>query len=310
MVRAGIAALLTALLVAGCGGAAEQATVTVTPSGPLEAGANLASTGAQDAAKAFLAAVCPTDSALQDISETALAAGGWLSVPPGSIHDLADWAIQQARSTSQTLDNTTWPGDLAAKMPGVSQEYLSMLRPLATLSETNSGDQLRRAWQFLSEMTRTNEESVRIDLKLGAINSDKDGCPPPKKIKPRPQTTPESPTAASDPWTESWQSPSGNIRCGFTPQGSAGVPTVACLVADENTLAKLAQGGLPEYSASATESQRAQLPGGRTLNYDQYLTAGPFQCWQSPPDGIGMTCTDMSTQIGFSIKRGSFVPHG
>lgn len=307
--RGVFATLVTTLLLSGCSGSAtEPATVTVSPSGPSGASADMSSSGVKESAKAFLNAVCPTDSALQAISETALAAGGWLQVAPGSIHDLADWAIQQVRGTSQTLDGTIWPGDLAAKMPEVSREHLAMLRPLATLGETNSGDQMRRAWQYLNEMSRTSEESVRIDLRLGAVNSEKDGCPPPKMAEARPQKTPSGSDSAAGSWTQYWQSPSGNIRCGFTPDGSAGVPTVACLVADQNTLARLPQGGQASYSPSATESQRAQLPGGPVLGYGSFLDVGPFQCWQSPPDGIGMTCTDMATQHGFSIKRDSFVP--
>ena len=67
------------------------------------------------------------------------------------------------------------------------------------------------------------------------------------------------------------------------------------------------QGSDPIYSPSATENQRAQLAGGRTLEYGAYISAGPFECWQSPPDGVGMTCTDVATGHGFSIKRGSFL---
>ena len=38
-----------------------------------------------------------------------------------------------------------------------------MLRPLTTLSESNSGDQLRSAWQFLDELSRT----LAVDLSPG-----------------------------------------------------------------------------------------------------------------------------------------------
>ena len=297
-------ALVVAVLISACSGTAEPSTVTVTPS--VTTAANT-SEQAEVAAQSFLAAVCPTDSALQNINQAALAGGGWTSVPPRDIHGLADWAMDSVRNTTKSLEASSWPPGISEKMPAVSQEYLAMLRPLTTLSESNSGEQLRRAWQFLDSLSRTNEQAVRIELDLGPIDSNEDGCPPPAPVTTQPQPRPTSGNTVSGAWTQYWQSPSGNIRCGFTPQGSAGVPTVACLVADENRLVRLAQGSDASYSPSATDSQRAQLPGGPTLNYGSYLTAGPFECWQSPPDGVGMTCTELATGHGFSVKRGSFL---
>lgn len=297
-------AIVVAVLMSACSGTTEPSTVTVTPS---VTSAGDAGELAQAAAQSFLAAVCPTDSALQDINQAALAGGGWTSVPPSNIHRLADWAMDSVRNTTQSLETSSWPEGVSEKIPGVTQEYLTMLRPLTTLSESSSGEQLRRAWQFLDSLSRTNEQAVRIDLGLGPIDSLEDGCPPPLPVATQPKPQPTSGSTGSGAWTQYWQSPSGNIRCGFTPQGSAGVPTVACLVADENRLVRLAQGSDASYSPSATDSQRAQLPGGPTLNYGSYLTAGPFECWQSPPDGVGMTCTELATGHGFSIKRGSFL---
>lgn len=292
-------------LISGCSGASGNPTiVTVTTTAPGGEQQVQPTTAAQ----AFLAAACPTDSALQDISQAALAAGGWTSVSPRDIHPLAQWAVESVRSTSTSLDANQWPPEVAPSIPGVTEEYLAMLRPLTTLSESNSGDQLRSAWQFLEELSRSDEQAVRIELGLGPVDSNDDGCPPPQPVPTRTSTPkPSSPAAGSDAWTSLWQSPSGNIRCGFTPQGSTSLPTVACLVADENRLVRMPQGSDPIYSPSATENQRAQLAGGRTLEYGAYISAGPFECWQSPPDGVGMTCTDVATGHGFSIKRGSFL---
>ena len=294
-------------LISGCSGASGEPTiVTVTATAP--SGGQQGQPSTAIAAQAFLAAVCPTDSALQDINQAALAAGGWASVSPRAIHPLAQWAVESVRSTSTSLNANEWPPDVAPSIPGVSEEYLAMLRPLTTLSESNSSNQLRSAWQFLDELSRTNEQAVRIALGLGPVASSTDGCPPAQPVPAQTSTPKPSSTApGSGAWTSSWQSPSGNIRCGFAPKGSTGLPTVACLIADENRLVRMPQGSDPIYSPSATESQRAQLAGGRTLEYGAYISAGPFECWQSPPDGVGMTCTDLATGHGFSIKRGSFL---
>jgi hypothetical protein len=307
--RAASGFVASALLLSACAtGSATEATPTQTITGPTQSNEGAPGTAATTAAQAFLAAVCPTDSALQNISQAALAAGGWTSVSPRDIHPLAQWAVESVRSTSTLLDASEWPPDVAPSIPGVAEEYLGMLRPLTTLSESNSSDQLRSAWQFLDELSRTNEQAVRIALGLGAVASSTDGCPPPQPVPTRTSPPkPSSPASGSGAWTSSWQSPSGNIRCGFAPQGSTGLPTVACLVADENRLVRMPQGSDPIYSPSATESQRTQLAGGRTLEYGAYISAGPFECWQSPPDGVGMTCTDLATGHGFSIKRGSFL---
>jgi hypothetical protein len=309
LLRAASGFVASALLLSACAaGSATETTPTQTITVPPQSSEGSPDTAATTAAQVFLAAVCPTDSAVQNISQAALAAGGWTSVSPRDIHPLAQWAVESVRSTATSLDANQWPTEVAPSIPGVSEEYLAMLRPLTTLSESNSGDQLRSAWQFLDELGRTNEQAVRIELGLGPVDSNDDGCPPPQPIPSRPATpTPSSPASGSGPWTSSWQSPSGNIRCGFTPQGSTGLPTVACLVSDENRLVKMSQGSDPMYSPSATESQRAQLPGGRTLEYGAYISVGPFECWQSPPDGVGMTCTDVATGHGFSIRRGSFL---
>lgn len=298
--------VLVVFLISGCTGqASESSTVTVTPSSG-SSGAEVVGS-AQDAGQDFLSAVCPVDSALQNLSQTALAAGGWTKVPPRDIHEMADWAIESVRNTTAVLETSSWPPEVASDIPAVAEEYLSMLRPLTTLSESNSGGQLRRAWQFLNTSSRAREQAVRIALGLGPVDSASDGCPPPAPKNTQAQPAPKAPAGSSGAWTQLWQSPSGNIRCGFTPRGSAGVPTVACLVADENRLARLPQGSEAVYTPSASESQRAQLPGGATLGYGSYVTAGPFECWQSPPDGVGMTCTDVATGRGFAIKRGSFL---
>ena len=298
--------VLVVLLISACSGqASESSTVTVTPTPELSRAQIGEST--QEASQDFLTAVCPTDSALQDLNQAALAAGGWAKVPPRDIHGLSDLALEAVRNTSAVLESSSWPPEVASDMPAVAEEYLAMLRPLTTLSESNSGEQLRRAWQFLNTFSRTREQAVRIALGLGPVDSAGDGCPPPAPISAPPQPAPTAPAGASGAWTQLWQSPSGNIRCGFTPKGSAGVPTVACLVADENRLARLPQGSEAIYFPTATESQRSQLPGGPTLGYGAYVTAGPFECWQSPPDGVGMTCTEVATGRGFAIKRGSFL---
>jgi hypothetical protein len=88
----------------------------------------------------------------------------------------------------------------------------------------------------------------------------------------------------------------------MSPRGSLGVPVVAFLDADTNTLARLPMGYYPGFTR-ADASQRSQLPGGRVLNFNQSTSDYGFCC---SLEQSGMTCIDTSTGVGFIIRRGYY----
>lgn len=260
----------------------------------------------EDARKEFLSIVCPTDTALQFLANVPLAEGGWEAVTPSTARPYVEAAVAAASRTATDLTEvTSWPESVAVEIPAISDEYLAMLAPLERINQATKGNAMKAAWEELQSLPRTSEQQVRLALGLGVVWSDDDGCPPPPKVKPKePKKNNGGSTSSSSNWTTLWQSPSGNLRCGFAPSGSLGVPVVACLDSDTNTLARLPKGYYPAFT-NATASQRSQLPGGQTLQFYESISEYGFTC---SLEDSGMTCFDASSGAGFVIRRGIAYP--
>lgn len=275
--------------------------------GPASAEAEASELMAEDDARdEFLAVVCPTDTALQFLGNLPLAEGGWEDVTPSTVRPYVEAALAAASRTATDLnDITSWPESVATEIPVVSKEYLALLAPLERINQATKGNAMKAAWDEVQSLPRTAEQQVRLTLGLGVVWSDDDGCPPPPKVKPKEAKKNDGNGATSSSnWTSLWQSPSGNLRCGFAPSGSLGVPVAACLDSDTNTLARLPRGYYPAFT-QATSSQRSQLPGGQTLEFYESISGYGFTC---SLEDSGMTCIDTSTGAGFVIRRGVAFP--
>lgn len=260
----------------------------------------------EEAREEFLALVCPTDTALQFLGNVPLVEGGWDDVTPSVVRPYVEAAVAAAARTATDLPGpAAWPDSIAAELPAVSDEYLAMLAPLERINQAARGSAMKTAWEELTSLPRTAEQQVRLTLGLGVVWSDEDGCPPPPKVKPKePKKADANSSSSNSNWTTLWQSPSGNLRCGFAPRGSLGVPVAACLDSDTNTLARLPKGYFPAFT-NATTSQRSQLPGGRTLQFYESISEYGFTC---SLEDSGMTCFDTSSGAGFVIRRGVAYP--
>ena len=331
MLREVSGACAALLVLAGCsgvagGGAASPQVVTVTatpspqapspsvptgspPGSPAPSDIALGGMTDEEASQEFLALVCPTDTALQILGNVSLAADGWGKVQPKDARPYAEAAIEQASRAAQQLEQfRPWPANVADDMPEVSQEYLQMLTPLQRIASASDGEAMKDPWLELRALPRTAEQSVRLTLGLGIVASPEDGCPPAPEVPRRSADVDDDDAqsaSGSGSWTTLWQSPSGNLRCGFSPEGSLGVPVAACLDSDTNTLARLPKGYYPAIT-SATTSQRAQLSGGFVLDFGETVSDYGFTCTLLDPQG--MTCRDLATGQGFSIRRGVAYP--
>jgi hypothetical protein len=259
-----------------------------------------------DAREEFLAVVCPTDTALQFLANVPLEEGGWDDVTPSIVRPYVEAAVAAASRTATDLsDVASWPDSVAREIPSVSKEYLAILAPLERINQATKDNAMKAAWDEIQSLPRTAEQQVRLTLGLGVVWSDDDGCPPPPKVKPKQAQKEDGNSATSNSsWTTLWQSPSGNLRCGFAPSGSLGVPVAACLDSDTNTLARLPKGYYPLFT-QATSSQRAQVPGGQILEFYESISGYGFTC---SLEDSGMTCIDTSTGAGFVIRRGAAFP--
>lgn len=310
-----------AVALAGCSGGASgsgasPAPVVASSEAPSPAPATSSSPAVpvtEQPSRDFLAVVCYTDTALQNLIGAATAAGGWGSLSGNDAQRYAQAAVEAAREAVRKIQATTWPDTISGQMDKVSQEYLAMLRPLETIQQSRDAAARSGAWRDLKAQDRTGEEQVRLTLKLGPVDSANDGCPPPIEIKvPKPTSSSAatgSGTAASGAWTQHWTSPSGNIQCGYAPSGSRGQPVVACVVADQSTYVKLTQGIGAEGPLSASSSTFDQLSSGSAsiLGYGQSMSVGPFMCQQSDETGVGMACWLPGTEQGFAVKRDSYL---
>jgi hypothetical protein len=79
----------------------------------------------EDAQERLLAAVCPTDSALQILQNVSLSAGGWDKVRPKDVRPYAQAAIEAVKRTTKVLQESTgWPETISTNIPEMSVEYV------------------------------------------------------------------------------------------------------------------------------------------------------------------------------------------
>lgn len=90
--------------------------------------------------------------------------------------------------------------------------------------------------------------------------------------------------------TEVWQSPSGNIRCGYTNQVG-----VACSMRHNGRVATLRS-----FGNSSIGWTRYSLPAGYVLPYGRTWRRSTFSCSSMT---TGMTCSSSYTGHGFFISR-------
>jgi len=207
--RLSIAAVAVSLVVlAGCTGPSEgespsSAVVSDPPATPSAIDVDQSPTlGPKEAAREFLAIVCPTDSALHLVETVSLTAGGWKEVKPKDVRPYAKNAIDAARLASQDLQRDDWPESISKQMPQVAREYLEMLAPLEEINQSATGESMNRPWKRIRSLSRTSEQQVRLTLGLAGVGSQDDGCPPaPKAPKPAASAAPTSPTAPAVPAT-------------------------------------------------------------------------------------------------------------
>lgn len=201
-VSAGVVLAVSVLVTAGCSSpneavssssAASSPPPGASSSPPSESGAPLL--GVKEAARQFLAIVCPTDTALHLVETVQLSKGSWQSVKPKDVQPYTRNAVEAARTTSQELERTDWPENVASIMPEVSREYLEILAPLDSIDQAASGAAMQRPWKELQSLSRVAEQQVRVSLGLGTAGSKEDGCPPPPKVEP----TQEESGGSADP---------------------------------------------------------------------------------------------------------------
>lgn len=97
-------------------------------------------------------------------------------------------------------------------------------------------------------------------------------------------------SSASAAQTDLWQSPTGNIRCGYANQTGVG-----CYTRNNGRWAVLRS-----FGNSAVGYQRRGLPAGRVLGYGRTWARSTFRC-TSRSDG--MRCWSTYTGHGFHISR-------
>ena len=302
-----VGAIALALFVAACtpaGGASDGPEVT--------ASGSVTSNGepTQATADMFLSMVCPTRTAVNNLLATATASGGWQKMPAQDARRFAQAAVAETQTTVRKLDETTWPETVAESIPSVVDEYLATLRPLERLTQVSAQDRTA-VWQELQGQSRSAEEKVRIDLGLGSFDSTENGCPLPPNVtptKPKKDGPNPSSTTKNSAWTMHWTSPSGNIACGYAPEGRDGAPVVACMVLDEQRLMRVRANGSVEGPLIADSGDRAQLTSSnaRALGWGGTITPPGFFCQMSSENGPGMACQDNIYRQGFTVKRGTY----
>lgn len=305
--RIPLLAMTALVLLAGCalpfGSSDESEPGSTATSTPLESSEPPEFISLPEARSQFVASVCSTDTALHILNNVALVAEGWDKVTPDQAAPYVQGAVTAASSTISNLENVSWPSEIASNIPTVIEEHREIQFLLGRIESSVTGSDMKVVWQELRTLPRMGEQRIRSQLGLGDVWSQNDGCPPPPPVS-NSDASAERPTTSSAGWTTLWQSPSGNLRCGFAPRGSRGVPVAACLDSDTNTLARLPRGYAPVFS-EATASQRAQLPGGFVLEFYQSVAEYGLSC---SLEDAGMTCIDGSTGAGFIIRRGVAYP--
>lgn len=98
--------------------------------------------------------------------------------------------------------------------------------------------------------------------------------------------------AMASPATDAFQTPSGNIRCGYV----AGTG-IACVSLSNGRFATLRS-----FGNSATGFTSQTIPAGWTLGYGRRWSASTFTCSSST---AGVTCSSRRTGHGFFLSRES-----
>jgi hypothetical protein len=127
----------------------------------------------------------------------------------------------------------------------------------------------------------------------------------------------DTPAAGADPDYKFFQSPSGNISCQLGTFVDNGVPraTAACEISEHTftTPPKPAaceggwgdRVGVTQGAHASLQCHTDTMRGSKdpVLDYGQTLSAGPLTCRS---DQSGITCSDSTTQHGFSLSRDSY----
>jgi hypothetical protein len=97
-------------------------------------------------------------------------------------------------------------------------------------------------------------------------------------------------TGAAYAYSETFQSPSGNIRCGYVSQVGVG-----CYTRNNARWAFL-----ESFGEASVFKASGGLPGGRVLGYGRTWRRSTFRCHSSR---AGMDCWSVYTGNGFFINR-------
>jgi hypothetical protein len=103
-------------------------------------------------------------------------------------------------------------------------------------------------------------------------------------------TTVGASTAGASTYSETFQIPSGNIRCGYVDQVGVG-----CYTRNNGRWAFL-----ESFGDSYVTRAAGGLPGGRVLGYGRIWRRSTFRCYSST---AGMDCRSTYTGNGFFINR-------
>ena len=253
----------------------------------------------------FLATVCPVTTSLKIVDNLWIDAGGWKAVVPSKARPYTQSASDEARkaATALTDGGVAWPDGLLPSIDAMKVNFLGMIVPLEAMVNAPTGAAMEAPWSKVALNPRVAEQQARIDLGLPAANAAKDGCPPVPRSKSKPVALPKpggNGSSGGGGGPNNWQSPSGNLRCGYFEQGSDG-PSVACLDAETNTLVILNVGATRTVQAS--QSQRDQLRGGAVQDFGDAARywGGLFKCELTSE---GMTCQDNTVGSWFVIRKG------
>ncbi len=307
------AAVALTLALAGCSSASSNVDdASATPAGSETSSSEQGARTAK-AAEAFLAAVCPSRTAVNNLFVTATAAGGWRNMSKRDAAQYSQAAVAEIQTTARKLSESGWPDPIADDMPAVVDEYLATLRPLERIAQVSPQGR-SGAWTDLQSQPRAAEERVRIELDLGSFDAEDNGCPLPPNVRPAQPNkngggaSSNSSGQGSASWTMHWTSPSGNIACGYAPKGRDGRPVVACIVLDEQQLMRVRANGLVEGPFSADSNDRSQLTSSnaRALSWGEVIQPPGFFCQMSLETGPGMACQENVFATGFTVKRGTY----
>jgi len=215
----GLAVILGTFLTASCSPADSGSTPEASPPGSLTSAEGQVTDAApvptvtvevfptEAAAAVFLAAVCPTETALHEVENVAVKAGGWSEVSESKLSAAANSAVESVRVTAETLTaETRWDPEVARDLERTVDEFLALAAPLQQLADSATGKDRKTAWARVEKSPRVAEQRLRLALGLGLARSENDGCPAAPKVSrptptpaPAPQPAPQAPEPATGP---------------------------------------------------------------------------------------------------------------